>query len=209
MNASVLRRLWAEPGYQPYLVVEVNYEQDVPNPNDDGDWKLVSFNSRHVNFEHPDNYFEGGKPRRGLANKLRAGTAFLLSYFEHGQCQWSLQGTGPQCNWDTVQLAGLLLWTQPVKNLGPRTYESRSKNAESYLQRYTAWCNGEVYQYMVRDDEESNSGEGCGGFFDAESLVDSIATDVDGMDVVFRGQLAEMVSGSADFNEVEPEEEDD
>ena len=204
MRASTLRRLLAEPGVCPYFVVEVDYDQDAENPNDEGDWKLVSFNPRHVNHEPHEKHFDGLRPRPGLARKLKAGTAFLLDYFEHGMCRWSLHGEGPRCRWDTATQAGLLLWTQPARNLGPKTYEERAEDARSYLERYTAWCNGECYQYTVYDWDGERL-EGCSGFYDADSLAESIEEDVGGFEVVLKGSLAEMVSGLLD-NEVGEED---
>jgi hypothetical protein len=57
----------------------------------------------------------------GLRSKLRTGLAFFASYYQHGRCVWFLPGEGPNCPWDSVRVAGLLVWEQPVENLGPKT----------------------------------------------------------------------------------------
>jgi len=130
--------------------INLHIDDSPTNPMErgDGEWTLYSFNSRHISYKNPDKFLP---PSLGLRRKLDVGTAFLLSYYEHSGCVWSLQGDGPQCRWDSVQCAGILLWEHPVSNMGAKTYEDRAKDAASFLETYTCWCNGEVYGYEIED----------------------------------------------------------
>lgn len=155
------------------LKIRVEHDQDVDNPSEEGDgqWTLYSFNRNHSSFKHPEELGLGalneqGNPtvkNPGLRRKLDVGLAFVLSYFEHGGCIWSLKGAGPQCRWDTVQVAGLLVWENKPSDMGPKDFEGRRKDAAEFLKTYTAWCNGECYCYMV-EDESGETVDSCGGF---------------------------------------------
>ncbi len=156
------------------LTVHLDYDQDAENPMDyDGQWKLVSFGSRHSNHEDPENYFPLSI---GLRQKLNAGTAFLLSYFEHGNCVWDVMGRMdhyPDFNWDGVRCAGILLWEHPVKELGPKTYEAREQDARNFCEVYTKWCNGWFLCYSI-EDEDGNCIDSCCGFDDGAYMFEQI-----------------------------------
>lgn len=179
------------PPPEHLVTVKIDYDGDIESPTDhDGQWTLVSFNNNHVNSGSPDDYLiEVGKYVRevyggrsyerwqrtalrpaniGLARKFKVGTAFILSYFEHGNCVWSLTGEGPQCQWDSVSVAGVLLWEHPVKELGAKTYEERAKDARRFLESYTDWCNGNGLYYSIEDGDEDNI-DSCGGYYASDS----------------------------------------
>ena len=157
----------------------LQYVQGETNPSEYGNWKLVSFNKRHIGFEDPYQYIlppdEYGDPvpaNIGIRRKLECGTAFILSYYEHGLCHWGLQGETMQCRFDTARIAGILFWTGDPKEL-PKTYKERQEWARDFLQEYTYWCNGECF-YFEFDDLEGNFIDGCDGFYGSEALPDSI-----------------------------------
>ena len=130
-------------------------------------FRLVSFGRRHVNHASPDSvgYGPDGTPTLGLRAKLRAGTAFECSYYEHGACVWSLRGEGPACRFDSVGLAGLLILSDEGKK-ALRGLDARRAAAESFLRRYTAWCNGEVF-FLQLQDEDGDILDSVGGIVGA------------------------------------------
>lgn len=137
--------------------VTLSCDEDAHMPEGSG-WKLYSFSTRHTSFKHPDKFFnddpeiEPTELQKEVAEKLKIGHAFLLSYFEHGNCKWSLQGEGPECRWDSVHTAGIVIFDESECGpMGAETVEDRAKDAESFLETYTCWCNGEVYGYEVFD----------------------------------------------------------
>jgi len=153
--------------------LRVEYDHDTECPSDWGRWKLVSFSKRHASFSGPAAYIAGlnqfGEPipaNIGIRRRLQAGTAFVLSYFEHGQCVWSLMGEGPQCRWDGVPVAGILLWDGGT----PPPAEHREADARQFLRTYTAWANGECYWYALEDDQGETI-DSCGGFFGLEDAL--------------------------------------
>ncbi len=154
------------------VIVTIEQDQDPLNPMDeDGQWKLYSFSRKHVNYEDPETLGLGdlgldGRPvvrNPGLRRKLERGLAFFVSYYEHGGCAWSRLGKGPQCPFDSVRIAGLLIWEDPASNMGAKTFEDRAKDADAFLESYTAWCNGEAYGYSIEDPEEEVE-DSCWGF---------------------------------------------
>jgi len=150
----------------------IAHDPDVECPSDWDGWKLYSFSTRHINFKHPE---EAGIGRDGqglflgIQSKLKAGTAFVLSYFEHGGCVWSLMGEGPQCQWDSVRVAGLLYWDGKPKDVG-KDYAERRKSAIGFLEQYTEWANGECYYYVIEDADTGETLDSCGGFIGGESF---------------------------------------
>lgn len=186
------------------------------NPEDGCDWKLVSFNSRHRNYENPDQYWvqtededafmarfeswseriaeltvsanplelvrinrDNPKPkpemgwREDIRKKLDDGTAFLLSYFEHGNCAWFRKDSRnmPDMRWDGVSLAGILLLPDDWKPYAPEGEEppTREKCVDEALEEYTDWCNGNVYGFTIEAEDGTNI-DSCGGFIGSKWL---------------------------------------
>ena len=213
----------------------IDNDPDTENPCEQGGWVVHSFGRRHSSFAEPSSLGLGeldefGEPKVhdiGLRRKLDAGTAFLLSYFEHGNCTWSLKGEGTQCRWDSVRVAGLLVWSGSPKDCGysnspdgkwhkecwKTDYESREKNAREFLKAYTEWCNGSCYCYSLVEYDEATGVEGehvdsCSGYIGDESLVSAIKEAVKGnkVKVVEVTGDAEWLSKYHVFNE-EPKKE--
>jgi hypothetical protein len=194
-------------------IVTIDHDPDVENPLEYDSWKVHSFCSRHSNYEHPSELGLGlylgsdGLPpveNIGLKRKLEVGTAFILSYYEHGQGCWSLKGEGPQCRFDSTQIAGLLVWEGKPKDCGwaselepdgssrrskfEKTIEARAKNARSTLEVYNEWCNGHCYQYSIKEYDEETEEEGedidsSSGFIGDKHLMDGIRDAIRGTGV--------------------------
>jgi hypothetical protein len=170
----------------------IEYDADVERPDSiyDG-WKPISFGRRHINFEHPDRYRLNQPENIGLRRKLDVGLAFWLSYYEHGLCRWSLRGEGPQCRWDSVDIAGLLIWTGKPSDMGAKTYEDRARDARHFLEEYTDWCNGNCYWFSLEDDQKLL--DSCGGFIGMEQLTEAINEALEARDqVIVKGPAADL-----------------
>lgn len=155
--------------------LRVWYEDNAESPNEWGIWKLSSFSYRHVNFVHPEGLItrEGEGATIGIRRKLKAGTAFVLSYYEHGGCVWSLMGEGPQCRFDGVRVAGYLEYLEP--KFLPRGYAAREALARTFLEDYNKWANGQVFCLKVEDGDESDM---FGGVYNLErDLEDLVGPD--------------------------------
>lgn len=151
--------------------LRVWYEDDAESPNEWGIWRLSSFNFRHRNFIHPEGLItrEGEGATIGICRKLEVGTAFVLSYYEHGGCVWSLMGEGPQCRFDGARVAGYLEYLEP-KYL-PRGYAAREALARDFLETYNRWANGQVYCLEVEDGDESDT---LGGVYNLERELEDL-----------------------------------
>lgn len=209
----------------------IDNDPDVPNPCEFGSWVVHSFGRRHSNFCEPsslglgelDSYGEPKVTNIGLRKKLEAGTAFLLSYFEHGNCTWSLKGEGHTCQFDSVRVAGLLVWSGSPKGCGyadipagenwdkkhwKTDFKSRQKSAREFLDLYTDWCNGTCYRYGIVEYDEDNDEEGeeidsGSGYIGDEHLISAIKQTVKdrGLKVVEVSGDAEWLQKYHDFNE--------
>ena len=157
------------------FTIDLWQDQDAGNPCDYGLWKFVSFNNRHIGYESPYNYLSGRDKfgdfipaNIGIARKLKTGTAFIVSCYEHGASCYSLLGEGTQCRWDTALAAGILLLRNP-KELKPK---DREESARRFLEIYTNWANGWIYGFSIEVDGEFI--DGCGGFDDATYMFEEI-----------------------------------
>lgn len=145
------------------VIVKILTDCDIENPSEfmDCTWKIHSFNRHHASFSHPENF-----ENIGIRRKLAVGTAFMLSYYEHGACQWSLRGTGPSCRFDSVDYAGIMTFDNP-KDMGAKTYEDRRQDAKIFLDLYTDWCNGYGHGYVI-ETEDGEELDSCFGFYDSQ-----------------------------------------
>lgn len=164
------------------LVISIESDSDIENPCEggDGQWKVISFNSRHWDSESIEDYFTpvyGPAPRYelegfyatsiGLRRKLGVGTAFILDYYEHGSGHWSLSGEGNQCRWDSSSMAGIMIWEESPKNMGAKTLADRAKDARSSLELYNDWANGYGLYFSIEDGEGEHV-DSCGGFYNSD-----------------------------------------
>jgi hypothetical protein len=170
--------------------VTIGFDCDVERPDSTYDgWKPISFCRRHNNFEHPAAYCLNKPENMGLRRKLQVGLAFRLSYYEHGLCKWSLRGEGPQCRWDSVDIAGLLIWTGKPTDIGALSYDDRATDARNFLEEYTDWCNGNCYWFSLESAEQPLNS--CGGFIGTNQLTEAINEALEESDkVIVRGEAA-------------------
>jgi hypothetical protein len=163
--------------------VRLDNDVDPEDPHDWSDWVLRSFSRRHRNFVAPTTQL-----LHDLKDRLQRRLAFTVSYYEHGPCTWSLRGSGPQCQWDTVQNAGVVEWIGPASGL-PRTYKAREQSVKTFLETYTSYCNGEVYAFSV-EDEYGDVVDSCGGFYSPSDLVRQVKVVVGDKHFAVQGQAA-------------------
>jgi len=187
--------------------VHLDHDDAPENPCDWNDWQVVSFNRNHSSFEHSEGYVrrDGEGVSAGLRSKLRAGTAYVLSYYEHGESAWMLAHSSqwartPDKQWDGVSVAGILLWEGKPNEIG-KTPELRHQAATCFIETYTKWCNGHVYAYFIEkvvgcgecgeEHTEDLDDATCGGFYDTEEMfreIRAITADCDEVEV--KGDVA-------------------
>lgn len=158
------------------LTLDINYDSDCECPCDDGDgrWQVYSFNTRHVRFKHPDEFTNDPEIER----KLKVGLAFLLSYHEHGLCQWALKGEAHPCPWDTVGIAGIAVWEEEEDALGPKTYQERQQDARNFMEEYTAWSNGQCFRFTLTSDESEEDEPSIGCLYGSDILYQVIREEM-------------------------------
>lgn len=159
------------------VIVRIEHDEDCESPLECDDcegWMFCSFSRRHRSFVDPSSLDMGSI---GFRRKLACGTAFLCSYYEHGQCQWSLRGCGVSCPWDSVDVAGVLVWQGKPKDLRDNA-ALRRESAAAFLESYTDWCNGACYWFSVvevdDDGDEIRVLDSCGGFIGEEWVLETI-----------------------------------
>ncbi len=196
------------------LIVELDSSVGPESPCDQDGWKIYTFARNKFRTDvDPDAYVAGYDGRTGqvtpatksLARKLSLGLAFWLSYFEHGEGCWSLQGEGSTDRWDSTYLAGVLIWERKACGLGPKDKKGRADDARTFLDLYTDWCNGHVYDWSVSEpgaDEPIDSGDEWIG---VDSVLDEIHHVVGNREVIVRGGLSSLVVSDERFVVVDEE----
>lgn len=160
------------------------YHDDVAgNPTEemDGEGTIYSLNRRLISF-NPSAVHDA------IENNP---DAVPLSYFEHGQCVWSVAGELPsscRCQFDSVDMAGVWIPDSTVldeaKNYSGRTRSLfMRKRARSACETYTQWSNGEVYGYAIEKITECDCDcpncdgihrediESCWGFYGYDDVL--------------------------------------
>lgn len=172
------------------LVVKILHDSDIESPHEwDSQWRLYSFNTDHVDYRNP-NEFDSEE----IAEKMKVGLAFWLSYYEHGNCLW-MRADGPmpagvEFDWDGVRQAGLVVWEHSADDIGGKTVEDRAKDADCFLGVYNDCANGNGYGYSIENVEEcphcgqdiSENEDSCFGFYgsDMDHMFDCIASYLNG-----------------------------
>jgi len=198
------------------LVVKLWPDHMPEHPNEMDGWKAYSFSRRHGNYKHPTDIGfieEDGtvEPDEDLKVKLDSGLAFLLSYYEHGNCLWALSGEAPRDRWDSVDFAGLLIWEHAEEDIGAKSYEDREKDARAFIERFTAWCNGHIYGFTIeafskcptcdqhkeldQEDVDGPTLDSCGGYYGddvkamVENIREAIGSDPETYEIVFKDEM--------------------
>ena len=205
-----------DPEEKP-LQLEIHTDEDSEDPHgDDGQWTLYGFNPNKLHYAHPDDHGitrEGTSDDEEIQKKLDEGLAFIVSYYEHGDCVWFVKGQGApgsDCPWDGVTVAGVLIWEHDADDMGAKTYEERGKDAAAFLAIYTNWCNGHVYGFMLESPEGAaqcaEPVDSCFGFYELDYMFDVIREAADGREVEVHGELASLADG-VDFSTPVKEDE--
>lgn len=182
------------------FTLHVDFDQDVESPETyDGQWRLYSFRrgSGVDPYEYLSSKTRGGEvvaANIGFQRKLDCGTAFIVSCYQHSNVVWSLRGEGPQCQWDTAQIAGVLVWEHSVSDMGAKDKAGRAEDARGFLREFNAWSNGQCFCYWIEDEHGENT-DSCGGFIGAERFAKMIHEDhpelfADGVELEIVGEAA-------------------
>ncbi len=166
------------------LEIGIDHDTDCPDSGYDG-WRLVSFGRKHANYEDPGKYVrsfnrstkEVTPGNVGLRRKLEVGLAFWLQFHEHSLGRWDLKGEGPQCPWDSVPLAGILVWTGKPSDIGAKTLEGRAEDARGFLEGFNDWANGNCYWFRL-SDENGEEIESFGGLIGSEALSEVVGEEL-------------------------------
>ena len=157
----------------------IGHDEDTERPDENALGRMVSFNNRHINFQHPDEVDE---------DSILA----TLSYYEHGLCRWMVgESTVPDHGgFDTVQVAGVIVWNGAEderewwNGLEP---DHKRKILDSIADEYTSWSNGDAYWYSFTQLSTfhdcpncgghavpSDIDDSCGGFIGVDSLTEHL-----------------------------------
>lgn len=184
---------------------------DAVGPEKPLGWTLSSFSKKHASYEDPRKLGFGGLNGNGTPNILRQslrqrltnGSAFLLSYFEHGNCWWGRANgripAGVEFTWDGVRYAGLLLCDN-ARAL-PRGFAARCKVADKFLAQYSDWCNGNAYEIVYTDTHGHTVVDGPWFACDSRELGEYIWRLAAGRQTRFTGSASWVMHGYAKTQE--------
>jgi hypothetical protein len=183
-----------------------DYQHGNPLEEDEAYGHILSLNRRHDNFN-----FDGVQ----AAVEDPESDAVRVSYYEHGQCLWMVQGgpypAGVEFQWDGVSFAGVWLPNDVLKKeASGLTGEERRKKMEQWAgeacEVYTQWCNGSIYSYTVKvyrlkadggthrreyRDAELLAEDSCWGHYGMDWTQESLKEGMDGAFGEARDKLQE------------------
>lgn len=192
-------------------VIRVDYDQFCEDPqNYDHTWRIYPFRNRgRVDFEERWRDFSNV----GLQAKIRVGLAFPLSAYEHGGIKYYLYGQGPGYDrqWDYTYHAGIMVWEHSPKDIGAKTYEDRVKDAQSCLDEYNDWLNGNCYSYDItridkcptcQQETEEEEIDSCSGIIGWDYLAQCLNQTIKDNHIehaVLRGKAKGFIENDLDF----------
>jgi hypothetical protein len=185
------------------LALHIEFDQDCESPAEgDLNWKLYSFDRRDGDHkEFSDKWLtENHGLSIGLQSKLKAGTAFWLSCYDHSGVVWSLQGENNPGGWygqfDYARMAGCLVFEYDASEMGAKDYAGRQKDARDFLNVYNDWVNGFCYGCALEnaDGEQLDS---CFGFIGREAILEAANDALEAGDrVIITGEASFIVDAS-------------
>ncbi len=180
----------------PNFILTISHDHDAERPDDKDSTsigRMVSFNSRHTNFDNPDEWLAyqteceacGGSTYAdfaavkcescegyGYTTAVHPDVLATLSYYEHGLCRWMVgESVVPDHGgFDTVSVAGVIVWNG--EDSEREWWDSlddahRRKILEGIASEYTSWVNGDVWGYTIA---RNNFCMECGHDLDTEPL---------------------------------------
>lgn len=210
---------------------------DMPeNPMDEDTlFILHSFSNRHINYtdpnvllacqyEFPEGHEDEGfycdeLPHDDTDHEYEGPEGFFLSYFEHGLCKWGLQGTMsgmPDFRWDGVEYAGFLEVKPDNEWYERETDERKRELAQSMVDVYTDFCNGNTYGYrlekVVKEEcdrgyvhDESEELDSCWGFIGEDHLLSELRMTLDHFEVTEDNlEVVDKAFGAAEYMDFFP-----
>lgn len=171
------------------LVIEHDHFSGTPELYYAGlEFKMVSFNNRHINFEDPNALLEvesecelcGGDgwdrdyednpglsicepcEGSGYTTVMNPNVLAPLSYYEHGLCRWMVGDStvSDYGGFDTVGLAGVIVKGDEFDDAAWLALddETRITALDWVAEEWTHWSNGETYTYQLREIEITRCG---------------------------------------------------
>lgn len=146
----------------------VSYDDFDDDPTGWGQFNIEQYDRNKIHYtSSEEHYTEAGKLRPELQAKIRAGIAWPLEAYEHGNIRYSLSGEGMQCRFDTSGNIGMLF----LKDVKGMSYKEREQMARECLREYNAYCNGEVYTVQIKRDTGYIVSDYCGGITDIDEYI--------------------------------------
>lgn len=224
MPATTEKLKYAIPFDKEYAIIHghrvafayIGYDHQPENPLEDCDamGSIQSFCRRHANFMDPAGIVE----RDGTISSKEHRDGVVLSYFEHGQCQWFVRNTdsslstSPDFRWDGVTVAGLwmpdkCLLEELGKKRGQRRRDQLVEWAKQACEAYTKYCNGEIYEYRVRAyelrrDTSGNVWDTPSDYRRSEEVFEDATCGYDDVDYLVKECMANSIKHALQLEEV-------
>jgi len=161
------------------LVIQLNYDTVAEDPTEREDeyWTVISFERDHIGHTAKDsiNFFHAH-----WLHRFRCGTAYRLNYSSHGpHCDWSLYDSETTehhitSDWVDTRFDGLLVTRPRMSKYLPKDKAARYKAAETFIEMYARWCNGDCYCFKLANEDWWS-----GTFYGDDGLKDELQIEID------------------------------
>lgn len=153
----------------------IEQDETALNPCEWERFKVVSFNRHHIDYSKESFDLEL------LKEKIANNRAWMLDYFEHGGCEWSLSEAISKFRFDCVSCGGILFYTDEEETVS--TPKEIKQQARDFIATYTQWCNGQVFQFKL-EKVDMTCCVTCERAFNNDELIESMSGFYDYKDVV-------------------------
>lgn len=168
--------------------IEVYQDEINDSPFDDTDqWEFHPMKRGFTGHEEYIKDVRNGEPvftSKKYEEMYKNKQIFICSAYSHSGEQWGLFREVHQCQFDTANFAGILIYKDDPQDYAGAEND-REKWARGIMRQYTQYLGGEVFGYTIYKDNEPE--HACGGFYgdmDENGMPESIAEDLNSMGFV-------------------------
>lgn len=140
----------------------ISYDENADSPRDCRDNDLIKICFReNRNYRLPNDLnipFEYEEATMILDGADKEYHIFVLDWYEHSGIVISLSGEGMQCNFDTSKWCWVICIRKEYLDK-KYSKEEAEEIARDCIKEYTAYMNGEVYQYYIEEIVERTNGD--------------------------------------------------
>lgn len=173
--------------------IDVYFDDSPMNPRTDWDnpFQMIMFHNRYnLGDKHnynTDDYSGWDDIQKQIEHDLNPVIILPVYMYDHSSIAFSLGSFND--HWDSGCVGFIILTRKELKEYYGWKYVTNARREELIryakleLETYQAYCNGEVFGYIIQDDDiEEACEDSCWGFYDMKYMLDEAKETIDRWD---------------------------